>query len=738
MDGDLQDPSDPLPTFFRKWNDPGAPGDRPPLRSASALALVAVSAVAVIYYGSATGWSVREFARFVLGALALWGPLAAALSLLLRAQVPDPIVRFTLSGVASYALTTLAYFAFAVLGFEAGFYVAQVGLAAGVLVAVMRRPGWWRSVRCRPREWRRWDWLLTALVAASLVVNVNYQTTFTRTPPSDDLWIALYADHLYHTGLAYELGRHVPPVQQAIRAGTPERAYHMFSQLTTMLLGRYTGQANLLRVHIGYHYAVIEVALCLLLYSLAVVLTGSRAAGYLAAALVYVAAFAGPRLLESPQPSFYFTPYPYVSSGLDPVRTTSPQMYSGLVVMYGILLGVALAARQFHRRAAPGALLVVTALMVAASSRFRIQIFLPMLPGFVLVMGWAGFRRRHGSYAVAAAVAVAGGALLLAETRSRVYLPGSATLGLGYNHISESKWINSWPLASALQPWLRTHITDPAAFGWTWQVVSLPAFVILNMIGVVPLAAMLAYLRRAPARRELTMFTVLVVCLVVGSTLGAMVLTMDYDSYSVGGQLLLHTGWYVFPFVAPAGWLLYRGLQRRLRWPPALWSALALAGGVACVTAHWFIPPPWVSGVSEVPSTRLNADERAAMGFLLEHTPPEAVVISNKWAWDYTFVFTGLAGRAVYIEGGRNTVYEQSMRLYPTDDRFYNLIMLWGIAEPISFCGILLRTPATHVFESAGLPLRARAPRCLRKLWVSPERKVTIWEIIGRPADPAA
>jgi hypothetical protein len=715
--------------------DSGTSDDSGPSSSRSDIAvfaLAAVSVLALIYYGRVTGWSPSELARFVGGALALWGPLAAVLFLLLSEQIPDRIVRFTLSGVASYTLTTLFYFAFAVLRFEVGFYVAQAGLAASVLVAAARRPAWWRGVRRWPRAWGRLDWLLIALVAASLVVNIRYQTAFSRLPNSDDLALVMYEDHLYHVGLAYELARHVPPVQQSIRAGIPERAYHMFSQLTTMLLGRFTGQVDLLRVHIIYHYIIIEAALCLLLYSLAVTLTDSVSAGHIAAALVYLGAVPWPRLAPGDYPSFYFTLYPYVSSGLDPVRMSSPQMYSGLVVMYGILLGVAVASRRFHRGTGSGVLLVVTALMVAASSRFRIHVFLPMLPGFVLIMAWAWSRRREWSYALSATVAVVGGALLLAEMRSRVYLPGTARLALGFNGVSGIDWVNSWPFAEPIFQWFQARIEDVVTLGWTWQVVALPAFVILNMIGVVPLAAMLVSLTRVPVRRELGLFTVLVVWLLAGSILGAMVLKMDYDPYSVGGQLLLHTCWYVVPFLGPAAWWSYRALRRRLRWPDAIWRTLALAGIVACVIGQQLTAPPVLGQNTGADRTLLDVDERHALGFLHEDTPPGAIVISNKYADRYAFVFTGLAGRAAYMEGGTNTVQARSDELNPEDNRSTRVALLWEIADADQFCALLLATPATHLVEFAERPLHVQAPGCLQELWVSPQRKVTIWDIAGR------
>jgi hypothetical protein len=194
--------------------------------------------------------------------------------------------------------------------------------------------------------------------------------------------------------------------------------------------------------------------------------------------------------------------------------------------------------------------------------------------------------------------------------------------------------------------------------------------------------------------------------------------------------MLLHTGWYVYPFVAPAVWLAYRALQRRLRWSPARRTALALAAGIACVAAQRLVPPPWVSGVANSERLRLDAEELTALYVLHEATPRDAVVMSNRYAGLYAFPLTGIGGRAAYVEGGSNMVYTQTIALDPLSDRFRILLMLWGIERPDSFCLHLRRTPATHLLEHATKSLRVRSPDCLRRLWRGPTGKVTVWEIV--------
>lgn len=698
------------------------------LSYAPMILLVVADLVAVLYYWFAMGWSALETARLALGATALWAPMGLLLYLLLGAEIPDRTVRLTLSAAASYTLTTLAYFALAVFHLGVGFFVAQVALTAGLIVyAVRRTRSRWMPVGHVP-PWRQLDWVLVALVAVSWIVNIRYKMPFAMSPTGDATFL-LFGDHFYHTGQVYELARDVPPIQQSIRAGTPERAYHMFSHLTTMLLARLTGQGDLLRVHLAYHYTVMETGLCLLFFSIAKTLTRSNAAGYIAVGLLYLGAFSLPPLVPSPFPFFYFTIFPDASSGLNPVRVTSPQMYSGLLVMYGVLLGVLLMSERFSSGRRSRVLPLVVALMVAASSRFRIQVFLPLLPGFVLIMvvaWWRGAGRVHLGATVTALLV---SALLYLETRSDVYLPGTAGLGLGFNGVSQWPWVNSWPLAPEVFGWLRAGISDPSVVAWVWQCVSLPAFVVCNMIGLPLLVASVAYLMSRPARREHRWFSALIVWMVVISTVGAMVIKMDYDVYSVAGQLLLHTRWYLFPFLAIGIWSLYRIAQRRWDWPRTAWIAIAVAASALAVTAQQVTPVGGTLSANAAQPIRFDADEWAALQFLHDRTAGDAVILSNKYVDQPAFVFSGLTGRATYLEFANNPVDRQVRRLRPTDDRRQIIGWLWRTTDPSQFCEVLLRTGATHLVEYADQPLEVRDASCLWSAWVGRRPTVRIWGI---------
>jgi hypothetical protein len=164
--------------------------------------------------------------------------------------------------------------------------------------------------------------------------------------------------------------------------------------LTTMLIDRYTGQPDMLRAHLVYHYAVIQVLMCLLLYGIGKTLAASRVAGYCTLALMYVAVAPAPNLWPVAAPTglpfkifpfFYFTVFPHLSSGLVPVTLLSPQMYSGLVVLYAGMLGLLLFLERDKLGFRVPLLTLTTALTLAATTRFRIHIALAVLPAFLLI-----------------------------------------------------------------------------------------------------------------------------------------------------------------------------------------------------------------------------------------------------------------------------------------------------------------------------------------------------------------
>src|SRR5262249_6467436 len=275
------------------------------------------------------------------------------------------------------------YFTCATLGVAPLFYGLQIAAGTGTAILGLRAwrdRAWPWSVSTPPAI----DWLLMLLVAASLLSTLRYKIPFQTVSGNDGkprTAYVLFPDMLYDTGMAYQLAQGLPPPQCSTRGGSPERAYHHFPFVTCVLLADYTGQADRLRVQLAYYYTVVEILMCLALFSLARRLTGERWPGYAAIALVYLLPFEGPELVGNCLHLFYFTILPQATSGLIPVASTSAPMYGGLALLYGVVLAV---AQSWGSQAKGTVSAVLGLLMAAAMARFRLYIFLVMFPGVFL------------------------------------------------------------------------------------------------------------------------------------------------------------------------------------------------------------------------------------------------------------------------------------------------------------------------------------------------------------------
>ena len=693
-----------------------------------------VAASLAAYYCRALNLGALELLRFVAGALALWVPLGGWLYLLLRNEVPDRIVRLSFSAGGSYALTTLFYFAAATLHWNWLFYSVEAVAGAGLIYyAIKHRPAFESLLK----RFRRFDWVLAALVAASMVASIPTQSVWRRDAKTGGMIYDGFPDHLYHVGQAYELSRHIPPRQAMIRGGSPEHAYHNFMHLTTMLVDRYTGQPDMLRAHLIYHYAVIQILMCLLLYSIGKTLAASRIAGYCALALMYVAVAPAPNLWPAaanaalpPFPFFYFTVFPHLSSGLDTVTLGSPQMYTGIVVLYAGLLGLLIVLERVYRGHQASTVIFVTALVLAATMRFRIHIALAVLPAFLLVILHLWRRKRQKVFLLAGLGAVVVAGLLYLEMRSPVYLQGTTNVRLGYTGLSMSglNFFKSWPFAPQVHEWLIRAIRHPEVTKWAWEVTCLSMFSLLNVIGIPLLAATLIYLRSTRARWVFAPFNFLVFWAVMTSIGFAIILASDYDSYSLGGQFPFHTRWYLFPFAGVALWRTGRFLQKRFSWPAAVWTSLAL---IVLVSGLLYRIAGPVSGLRfcHEYGVVIKADEWPGLVYLRERTPPDSVVLTNRsWSSLYFFI-SGLTGRAAYCD-----IMDPEVERFWLDgiaryDRANVTNALWSATSDDQFSTLIRSTPITHILEFQDHPLPVHPPGCLTRLWENPERTVIIWRV---------
>jgi len=704
------------------------------------LALIAIALAA--YYCAQLNLGALELLRFLVGILALWLPVGAWLYVLLRKEVPDRIVRLAFSASGSYALTTLFYFAAATLNSSWLFYSTEAVAVAALIYYTIKNGPTFESLL---RGSRRFDWVLAALIAASMVANIPAQNVWRRNAQTGAMIYDGFPDQLYHVGQAYELSRHIPPRQTTIRGGSPERAYHNFMHVTTMLVGRYTRQADMLRAHLIYHYAVIQILMCLLLYSIGKTLAGSRIAGYCALALMYIAVAPAPNLWpvasfmkavkgvagNEPFPFYYFTVFPHLSSGLDIVTQASPQMYTGIVVLYTGLLGLLIVLEQVYLGHQAPRVMLLTALVLAATMRFRIHVALAILPAFVLVTLYLWRRQRERVFLFAGLSTLVVAGLLYVEMRLPIYLQGTSNVRLGYNGLSVSglNFFRSWPFAPQVHDWLTRVIPQPEVMKWVWEVTCVSMFSLLNVIGIPLLAATFVYVMSQRARRVFAPFNFLVFAAVVTSLGLAIILASDYDSFSVGGQFPFHTRWYLFPFAGVALWRITRFFQKRLSWAAWVWTCLASIALLAGLLYRIAGPASALSRFNHENSVAIKAEDWQGFVYLREHAAPDSVILTNRLWNPYSFIISGLSGRAAYFELPGNPVDEQAIRLDPRDNRGAIRNALSVAASDDQFCSLLTSTPVTHLLEFQDHPYRVHPPDCLTRVWENLEHTVIVWKV---------
>ncbi len=664
-----------------------------------------------------------ELARFISGTAALIAPFGTGVYALLKREVPDRFNRLVFALSASYVLSTVFFFLFAVLGYQPLFYVLQITVLGWGLFRLIRQRHLSPS-EVSADKGRVWVWLLILVIAASLHVNIPYKKALAYSPETGSYTYLLYADHLYHAGQSYELARNTPPKQQSIRAGSPERAYHNFPQITTMLISRYTGQGDMLRVHIVYHYTIIDILLSLLLFGLGRIFSGSKWGGYILLSLMYIGAFAWPNLGSISAKHFYFTFFPHITSGLYPVMGGSPQMYSGLVITYVILMGIAIISKASYKNTYPTALIIVTSLLVASTMKFRVHVFLVMLPGFLLIMVYLWFKHKERIFIISGCLALGVSLLMYLEIKAPYYLEGTTNIYLGYNYLSNITY--ALPFSSDVLYWLKGIIHNATAFLWTWQIVSVTAWTVLNIIGIPLMLVSFIYVSSRAAQREFLPLTMLLCWLVVTSWLGALFLTMDYDTYSVPGQLLFHTRWYLFPLYSFVLWKIYLKAKERWNLSENAGLSLGLIFLTICFIIQTIAPygPHKGLGVNWV----YDRNEWAMLNYIRDHTPRDSVILYNGYLETKKGTIPGFTGRASYLSLPGNPVDVLAMTKNAGDDRAKLIKELYSATDGDSFCKRLSEMPITHIIDSKNQTILAREHNCLQEVWSSPKRELIVWQ----------
>ncbi len=690
---------------------------------------VSVVALVLVYLGR-IGWGAGDLALFLLAATALWGPVAVLVGRWLAHSGCSAQESAALGLATAYAWTAGGYFACASVGLTWLFYVLQAALGVPALVVA------WRALRASggPAP----DLGLLLLVTASLLVTTDYKVPFVEGEDGTRIY-SVHRDHLFHVGIAAELERGVPPAQSAIRARAKDRAYHVLPHVNTLLLARFSGAESLLEAHLSQHYTAIEILVCLLLFALGCRLTASRAGGYLTAGAMYLLAVPWPPMADEAPTVFAFTLFPHFTTGLEAAAAASPQLYSGLVVLFGCVLASVLVLREAPRQAQIAPTLVL-AFLLAAALRFRIHAFLALFPGGVLLLIWA-WRRWRGWFAP-----VALGSLLLVsglaylEMLRPSYLPDTAGVGIGYNGLTDSPraFFNAWPGASWVRAGLERVLEGEGPRRWAWQVLSLSAFALCNVIGFPLALGALAYRRLAP-EASLRTYAWLPFSAVIVSVVGGWVLVKGEDSFSIAGQLLFHTRWYLFPLGPAALFSIGMRLQRT-GWGARL---VPILGGLflgACLVAQLArSPTPYWETVRSSHRIEITKAEGEALRYLRDQTPKEARVLAARHAAYRTpparraAVVSGLAERAAFYEVPAFNVHALAQAVDPEDDREQALQQLWRLGNPGSFCSQLARTGMDYLVEYAARPLQVAGAPCLRAAWSSPGGEITIWEIGDAP-----
>jgi hypothetical protein len=664
------------------------------------------------YYGIALNWSIQEFATCLVGMALLWGPVGALVYVALGGTIVDPMVRLSFSCAASYALTTLLYFAVAVPHLGWLFYAGLIA-AGATAVWLGCRPG--RSPISLPRL----DAGLLVIVAASLVTTIPYSSVLTLQPSGDRILRGI-GDQLYHTGLEYELSRGVPPSQSAIRGGSPERAYHMFPHLTVVLLAKFTRQREMLRAHCVYHYAAITVLICLAMYGIGCLLTVSRTGGYVCALLPFLFAIATPPLMPVHADYFFFTILPQASSSVFPVLFTSPQMYSGLAVIYGVMLGIAALVRT------PGgvALPLVCGLMVAALLRFRIHCWLAAMPLFLLVMLVMWYRTKRLIWLLPAAVAIIVSGLLYAEMLRPEYMRGTAEIHLKINDLWQFSFYRLWPFSKAIFHMLQVLLPTQVFYGARSIACDL-GFTIFDMLGI-PLSAALLFGWTIMKRGQTTGYYLFTVGIVAVSMFLALVLNSGYDEYSVHGQLLYHVGWYALPVGGVClAWLISR-LHQHAKYTSTFLPIIAVTLAITATISQRLVFPELDATLAVITASSWDAFQ-----YLKERTPKNAIVVSTSPLDRKIALVPGLGGRSAYWDYAPNPVDDQAFRLNPRDDRSRMLKEMVAAKDPATFCSVITGTPITHVLEEPSNRLLPNLP-CLQQLWTGRDGVTSVWQVVRR------
>ncbi len=678
-------------------------------------------------------WSLSDVWSAVRGVTLLWFPTWFFLCVVLRRECIDEIEIAFLSAVGCVAFVS----GLALLSDAAAIWwpaarhakwLVPIALMMAAVVILKRRGANGSETLVGFRHYRP-DWMLVALVLASLCATARYQRPFEAVGDSGDVRYLLNGDQTYFTSLAYELDRGCPPADCPYHAGVRERAYHSLPHLTLALFGQASGETDLLRSHLVVGYSVLVALCCGLVFCLSRELGGSRSAGLTGTWLLFVGAIPIPPLSPNLVHYFYFTIWPQSSSTIEPTLLTSPQMFYGVTVVYGVLLGLLRVFRSLRDGRPYLRLAIVTSLLAALLLRFRVQCFVVVFPCVCLAFLVMAIRHRCywllGVLVPAVSVAV----FQVVEMKLPTYLPTSQKLRIGNNLVGFSVgFLHDWPGGETAYYLIDYLTDDPVWFDWFWQFATLPMFVALNMLGIPMLVALAVYAQSAwrnPQERSI-LYSLGVLTAV--AIIAAATLAVDYDGYSVGGQILLHFGWFTLPCVAVGVWRMLVPVLQRAHLTSGGLTGLFCFVTLAAVTWQMVRGPSSCEQQGCSHSTVITVGERAAWDYCRRELPFDAVLLTNRLEINVA-KWSGLAGRRTYLDYPNRVLDPLLPKEDSMDSRQQLIDRLYLTRDDDEFQQLLSKTTVTHVVEFQDSPLHAKPASVVRPVWHSPDHSVTIWKV---------
>ena len=321
--------------------------------------------------------------------------------------------------------------------------------------------------------------------------------------------------------------------------------------------------------------------------------------------------------------------------------------------------------------------------------------------------------------------------LQLVEMRLPSYLSQSQSVSLGLNHVLESSsFYSEWP-GSLIFKDIVLNVFGPSLSGEiVWSFGCLCCFCILNMIGIPMVLAAAATIRTCfmtPDMKHCGFIPLVIFCGTVSSSL---LVRSGYDSYSVGGQIPFHLGWYLLPWSAAGLSMALSWVSNQLKINPR-WQ-LSLGIVIACSFVAWQVfrglGPIERKNFSE--SLVLSPDDNAALTFVKTMTPKDAVILTALLQPNYA-LWSGLGGRRTYLD-----YIPAGKALDPAlppdgqvDFRVRVIQRLQATTSEDELAAILRETHATHIIEMAAQPLQIHPSAMLKPCWDGPRGSIRIWEV---------